>query len=104
MNKLTILFCFCFLFSFTLLLKAQGSCGQDIQGIPFCAPPNGTAVETIKGIACAPGKCAIDNRGYPKCSNTMGGGATVDNQGNVYCVGSCINPTREYCIDMRRNK
>ena len=81
---------------------AQGACKLDSQGTPFCAPPNGTAIETIKGIACAPGRCASDNQGYVKCSNTPGGGATIDNQGNVYCVGVCVNPSKDLCTEMKK--
>lgn len=77
--------------------QAQGGCAQDALGKTFCAPPGGTAVQTLNGVACAPGRCVTDNLGYLKCSNQLGGGATTDNLGRVICVGQCVNPSKQYC-------
>lgn len=82
-------------------IYAQDECAVDYKGTPFCAPPGGAAVETIKGVACALGKCVSDNQGYTKCSDIPGGGATKDYQGHVFCVGRCINPKKDLCIQMK---
>lgn len=83
--------------------NADNSCAIDLKGIPLCAPAGGTAVETISGVVCAPGKCVIDNQGHPKCSSLAGGGATLDYQGNVFCVEGCISPSLNFCTNMKGN-
>jgi hypothetical protein len=93
-----------FLFSNVVVTFARENCQSDYQGTPFCAPPGGMAVQTINGVFCALGKCIADNQGFVKCSDTVGGGATNDDQGNVYCVGNCVSPKKELCIQMRGEK
>lgn len=77
--------------------QTQGSCVKDDLGRPVCAAPGGMAVKGILGVACAPGKCEIDNLGYWRCSREVGGGAVKNDLGRVLCVGGCIAPTREFC-------
>jgi len=77
--------------------QSQGSCVSDDLGRPVCAKPGGTAVKTLTGVACAPGRCEKDNLGYWRCSQEPGGGAVKDNLGRVKCVGGCINPLKEHC-------
>lgn len=78
--------------------SSDDGCAQNDLGIVFCAPPGGTAVSTLVGVACAKGRCAADNLGYLKCSNELGGGATKDNLGRVVCVGGCVSPSKKYCV------
>jgi hypothetical protein len=85
-------------------VHSQGGCATDLLGKAFCAPAGGSAVSTLKGVACAPGKCVADNLGYVKCSSELGGGVTQDNLGRVFCVGNCINPSKEYCVEMKQDK
>ena len=81
---------------------AEESCALDFRGIPFCAPPGGSAISTVSGVVCAVGRCVIDNQGYPKCSSVASGGASKDHQGNVFCVGRCVNPTKEQCLRVKK--
>ena len=83
---------------------AQNGCMADHTGKVYCAPAGGSAAETVKGIACAPGTCSVDNQGYLKCSAALGGGATTDNAGRVVCLGGCISPSKNYCIEARGDK
>ena len=76
---------------------ADNGCIQNDLGKVICASPGGTAVNSLGGVVCAPGKCATDNLGYLKCSSEVGGGATKDNLGRVVCVGGCIVPSKELC-------
>jgi hypothetical protein len=86
------------------LAHSQGGCATDLLGKPFCAPAGGSAVSTLKGVACAPGKCVTDNLGYVKCSSELGGGVAKDNLGRVVCVGKCVNPSKEFCVEMKQDK
>ena len=79
------------------IANADSGCTQDNLGRVFCAPPGGTAVNSLSGVVCAPGKCVADNLGYLKCSSEVGGGTTQDNLGRVVCVGGCVNPSKDYC-------
>ena len=83
--------------------NAQNGCQKDDLGRIFCAPPGGTAVNSMTGIACAPGRCIIDDLGYLKCSNQTNGGVIKDDLGRVVCVGACVSPTKEYCQSMKGN-
>ena len=76
---------------------SQGGCAKDDLGRVVCAPAGGTAIESMNGIVCAPGRCVADNLGYLKCSSQLSGGASIDNLGRPVCVGSCVNPSKEYC-------
>jgi len=76
---------------------SQGGCSKDDLGRIFCAPAGGTAVRSMTGIVCAPGRCVTDNLGYLKCSSKLAGGATIDDLGRPFCVGGCVNPSKEYC-------
>ncbi len=86
------------------IAQSHGGCATDLLGKPFCAPAGGSAVTTLKGVACAPGKCVADNLGYLKCSSELGGGVTKDNLGRVFCMGQCVNPSKEYCVEMKQDK
>ena len=81
--------------------NAQNGCKADYTGKVYCAPPGGYAVESISGIVCAPGRCIANNQGYLKCSKELGGGASTDNQGNVFCAGGCVNPSPKYCVEAK---
>ena len=68
-------------------------------GKVYCAPPGGTAVETLTGVVvCSPGNCETDYSGYLKCSRELNGGAIKDAFGKVVCVGGCVNPIIDYCV------
>lgn len=82
--------------------QAQSGCKTDYTGKVYCAPAGGSAVDTVQGIACAPGRCVLDNLGYVKCSSELGGGATIDNLGRVFCVGGCINPRKDVCVEPKQ--
>jgi len=103
MNKTIHLLLFCVVCA-PNLSYAQSPCVLDFRGIPFCAPPGGSAISTVSGVVCSVGRCVINNQGYPKCSSIENGGATRDNQGNVFCLGECINPTKEQCLQMKGEK
>lgn len=83
-------------------VSAQSGCKTDYTGKVYCAPAGGSAVDTVQGIACAPGRCVLDNLGYVKCSSELGGGVSKDNLGQVYCVGECVNPRKDYCVEMKK--
>ena len=83
---------------------AQSGCAKDSLGRVFCAPAGGSAVDSLTGVACAPGRCIADDLGYLKCSSEKGGGAIKDDLGRVVCVGGCISPSKEYCIDMKKGE
>ena len=104
MKKVSFLFASLSLLFVTTSSIGQGSCQQDYRGVPFCAPPGGTAVQTIIEVVCAVGKCVADNQGYLKCSDVVGGGATKDYQGNVFCVGNCVSPSKDLCKQMKVEK
>lgn len=76
---------------------AQSSCAKDGLGRVFCAPPGGSAVPTINGVACGLGACVVDGLGRVYCSSTKGGGASLDNLGRPLCVGGCIAASPTYC-------
>lgn len=96
------------IFVYLLLMPAatfaQGGCAKDDLGRIFCAPPGGYAAKTLTGIACAPGRCVTDNLGYLKCSRELGGGASKDDLGRTFCVGGCVNPSKEYCVQLSGEK
>jgi len=77
---------------------AQAGCAKDDLGRILCAPAGGSAVNTLFGIACAPGRCMLDDLGYLKCSRELGGGISKDDLGRVVCVGGCINPSKDACV------
>lgn len=81
-----------------LMAFEQSGCAKDALGRVLCSPPGGYAEITIAGVVCAPGQCVADNLGYLKCSSELGGSAIKDNLGRVMCVGRCIAPTKEFCI------
>ena len=85
-------------------VNAQSACKIDYTGKAFCAPTGGSAIETVKGISCSPGRCTVDLLGYVKCSKEIGGGATTNSLGEIFCVGGCINPSAEYCVEMKNEK
>ena len=76
---------------------AQSGCAKDDLGRVICSPPGGTAVNSMNGIVCAPGRCGVDDLGHWKCSARFGGGVAKDDLGGIICVGGCINPSKEYC-------
>lgn len=78
-------------------LFAQSSCAKDGQGRVSCAPPGGTAVPTINGVACGLGQCLVDGLGRVYCSSTKGGGASLDNLGRPVCVGGCVPASPMNC-------
>lgn len=80
---------------------AQRGCAKDDLGRIFCAPAGGVAVQTLTGIACSPGQCVTDDLGYLKCSKEFGGSAMRDDLGRVVCVGGCVNPSKEFCKEMK---
>lgn len=80
---------------------AQNGCQKDDLGRIFCAPAGGSAVLSMTGVACAPGRCIVDDLGYLKCSSQIGGGVMKDDLGRVVCVGQCVNPSKEYCQPMK---
>lgn len=82
---------------------AQNGCQKDDLGRVFCAPAGGTAVNSMTGVACAPGRCVVDDLGYLKCSNQTNGGVMKDDLGRVVCVGECVTPAKEYCQSMKGN-
>jgi hypothetical protein len=86
----------------TNLVFAQSSCKADYTGKVYCAQPGGSAVETINGIVCAPGICVVNSLGFLKCSNVVAGGATVNDLGKTFCLGGCINPSKDYCVELKK--
>lgn len=83
---------------------AQNGCAKDDLGRVLCAPSGGSAVNTLTGVACAPGRCAVNSLGYAKCSRELGGGAIADNLGRIICVGGCIDPSKEFCLKPSRGE
>jgi hypothetical protein len=41
-----------------------------------------------------------DSLGYLKCSSQLAGSAMLDSLGRVVCVGKCVNPSRQYCLEL----
>jgi hypothetical protein len=84
------------------IVLAENNCLIDSFGRTFCAPTNGSAFKTFTNdIVCSIGKCVTDNLGYLKCSVQQGGGAIVDILGKPQCVGGCVNPSKDLCINMK---
>jgi hypothetical protein len=80
-----------------IFAQSQSACVKDDLGRPVCAKAGGMAVKTLRGVACAPGRCALNNLGYWRCSKEPAGGAVKDDLGRVKCVGGCIDPIKDYC-------
>lgn len=76
---------------------AQSSCVKDGLGRVVCAPPGGTAVPTISGVACGLGQCVADGLGRLYCSSEKAGGATLDSLGRPVCVGGCVPASPSNC-------
>lgn len=80
----------------------EGQCASDQYGMVFCAKAGGGAIRDRYGVVkCGVGYCATDDEGQVKCSSQPGGGAAVDSNGKVNCLGTCQDATSEYCVPAR---
>ena len=86
---------------FSQYVFGQNNCTYDSIGKTYCAPPHGSAIQSLSGVVCALGKCVQDNLGYIKCSSKQGGGAITDSLGRPQCIGGCVNPSKDLCIEMK---
>lgn len=76
----------------------KAGCVQMLTGI-ICPPPNGGVSSGLDGqVVCGPGECARNSKGVVKCSSVSGGGAILDINGEVLCVGGCIDGQLNYCV------
>jgi hypothetical protein len=80
----------------------EGQCAADQYGTVFCARAGGGAIRDRYGVVrCGVGYCAADDEGQVKCSSQPGGGAAVDSNGQVNCLGTCQDATPEFCAPAR---
>lgn len=71
-------------------------------GEVICPPPFGALMTDINGnTVCGPGFCARDSYGQVKCSALPGGAVDMDPNGNVLCVGGCVDGATSYCVTPR---
>jgi len=104
-----ILFLTAFIYSICLIPAARTlahdtSCYRlpRSQGELICPPPFGSLLVDINGgINCGPGFCARDSYGKVKCSSVPGGAVDMDANGNVLCVGGCVDGSTSYCVSPR---
>ena len=76
----------------------EGQCASDQYGAVFCAKAGGGAMRDRYGVVkCGVGFCAADDEGQIKCSSQPGGGAAVDSNGKVNCLGNCQDAAPEFC-------
>lgn len=72
------------------------------RGEMICPPPLGGIMTDINGsVVCGPGFCARDSYGRVKCSSVVGGAVDLDSNGNVLCVGGCLDGATSYCVSPR---
>jgi len=80
----------------------EGQCASDQYGMVFCAKAGGGAIRDRYGaVKCGVGYCATDDDGQVKCSSQPGGGAAVDSNGTVNCLGACQDAMPEFCAPGR---
>jgi hypothetical protein len=80
----------------------EGQCASDQYGMVFCAKAGGGAIRDRYGVVkCGAGYCAIDDEGQVMCSSQPGGGAAVDSNGKVNCLGTCQDAMAEFCVPAR---
>ena len=80
----------------------EGQCASDQYGMVFCAKAGGGAIRDRYGVVkCGAGYCATDDEGQVKCSSQPGGGAAVDSNGTVNCLGTCQDAMPEFCAPAR---
>ena len=80
----------------------EGQCASDQYGMVFCARAGGGAIRDRYGVVkCGVGYCAADDEGQVKCSSQPGGGAAVDSNGTVNCLGTCQDAMPELCAPAR---
>ena len=66
------------------LVCDEHQCASDSYDRVFCAREGGNALRNQHGtVVCGIGYCVVDDAGAVKCSTRPGGGATMDQFGNV---------------------
>ena len=113
---------FLMIFAFANLANAQsGECVRDMHNntlcppaktlclterpvaVIKCSPPDGGVIADRYGMAqCGVGRCALDLRNDPFCSNVSGGAAAKGQYGEVVCTGGCAKGQASLCSVLKR--
>jgi len=99
-----------FALSFSFLLffvnfSYSSECETTATGKIVCANGGGTAIKTNTGdVVCGLGQCVITNTGSIVCSKKMSGSVTVNNIGEILCVGGCEYASKNNCSVMEKFK
>ena len=68
-----------------------------------CSPPDGGVMVDRYGAAqCGPGRCVLDIRGDPFCSQDSGGAAARGQYGDAVCTGGCVKAQASMCSTLTR--
>ena len=79
----------------------KGQCATDQYGKVLCAREGGGAIRDRYGVVkCGVGLCATDDEGQVKCSTQPGGGAAMDSNGKVKCLGACQDGTEQDAVNL----
>jgi hypothetical protein len=80
----------------------KGKCETDQYGKVLCSQRDGGIMQDRYGnILCGIGACAKDYLGQIWCSKEPGGGAAIDSNGKVKCLGGCEAGNSKHCEEAR---